>query len=744
MTVHFKHSALCLALLCIYQQSLAASDNSVISQDLKTHSVAPDLQAHNVPTDSIFESNKEEASNTRSGESPNIMLAPIIVNAEILGDSSHDQVKEFAGNRTVIDNDLIKKTVSNSIDEALQNVPGLKVQNETGTGVLPNISIRGLYDSRSGQAQFLMDGIPLTLAPYGHTGQSVFPATIDNIDRIDVVRGGAATQYGPNNVGGVINLVTKPIAGDTQSEIGTTLTMFEQNGKPLTSLYARHSRWLTDNLGMQIEANGMKGDSFRDHSDTTVTNVQAKALWLIDNNQELEGFLQYYDADTQMPGALSPVAYEEDIEQSQRPLEAYQGKSTRWHAKYKHFLDLGDEAVFDLTGFGHHATRNFEWGFNSQAAKQGVHWADPAIAADTLRTSPREFNVYGIEPKFSVKFGNTDINQHIIGGVRYVNEDIDYKLTQTNLVTEKTSTPRDWNLKTDAWAAYLSDEISLMDDKFKITPGLRFENAKMTFEDRGNNTQADNEITEWLPGITTSYAVKKSDDTLWTVYANAQKSLKTPQIAYIRGKGEEGSELAWNYELGTRFTNKDLQANLALYRIDFKDQLQWNSAEQSFDNVGHTLHQGVEASFDYNPKKFNNLEFGVSYNYLDATLQEGDDKGNQLPYSSPHQLGWHASYNYNDLITTLSGNYYDKAFSDNANTVLESADGAVGEIPAYTLWNLSLQKTLKDSKNEKLSVQFGINNLLDEQYYFRGIDTSPVGRYPAPGRSYKLGLNYQF
>lgn len=37
-----------------------------------------------------------------------------------------------------------------------------------------------------------------------------------------------------------------------------------------------------------------------------------------------------------------------------------------------------------------------------------------------------------------------------------------------------------------------------------------------------------------------------------------------------------------------------------------------------------------------------------------------------------------------------------------------------------------------------------VNNLFDEDYYFRGIDTSPVGRYPAPGRSYTLDLNYQF
>ncbi len=37
-----------------------------------------------------------------------------------------------------------------------------------------------------------------------------------------------------------------------------------------------------------------------------------------------------------------------------------------------------------------------------------------------------------------------------------------------------------------------------------------------------------------------------------------------------------------------------------------------------------------------------------------------------------------------------------------------------------------------------------MNSLFDEDYYFRGIDTSPVGRYSALGRSYTLDLNYQF
>ena len=128
----------------------------------------------------------------------------MVVTASVIGDSALEDVKEYPGARTVLTKEQIEKTAAHSIDSALQSVPGIKVQDETGTGVLPNISVRGLKASRSGYAQFLMDGVPLTLAPYGHTGQSIFPATLSTIERIDIVRGGAAVQYGPNNVGGCL------------------------------------------------------------------------------------------------------------------------------------------------------------------------------------------------------------------------------------------------------------------------------------------------------------------------------------------------------------------------------------------------------------------------------------------------------------------------------------------------------------------------------------------------------------
>ncbi|WP_447401063.1 TonB-dependent receptor family protein [Vibrio harveyi] len=665
-------------------------------------------------------------------------METVVVTASVIGNSAMEDVKEYPGARTVLTSEQIEKTAAHSIDSALQSVPGIKVQDETGTGVLPNISVRGLKASRSGHAQFLMDGVPLTLAPYGHTGQSIFPATLSMIDRIDIVRGGAAVQYGPNNVGGVINLVTKPIPNTWQTEISNRLTVFEGGDTPLNDFYLRTGGWLTDTFAIQLEGNFLKGESFREHSDTDVKNFQVKANWLLSDTQELQAFIQRYDADTQMPGALSPDDYKKDRNQSKRPYDEYQGKSTRWSLKYIQDLNIADSAELQVQAFGHNSERFFQWGFNGA----GGHWADPALPSTDVRTSPREFKVYGVEPKLAMHFGEgSAVTQNWIVGARYVNEDIDYKLTQTPIAGGATKVPRDWHLDTDAFAGYISNEVGLFNDTLKVTPGIRYESVDMTFDDLGKAQSTDNKVTEWLPGLTVAYNLTEQ----WVGYANVQKSLRAPQIAYIRGLGKEGSELAWNYELGARYTHDSTSFNAALYRIDFKDQLQWQSATQTFENIGKTLHQGIELSARYVPESVQALSLGASYNYLDATLEEeGANKGNQLPYTSKHQLSWDATYAFSKVDTTLSGYYFSDAYSDNANTSDEDATGAKGKVPAYMVWNFNLGTDLYKDDKGKLRMNVAVNNLFDEDYYFRGIDTSPVGRYPAPGRSYTLDLNYQF
>jgi len=665
-------------------------------------------------------------------------LKTLPVTASVIGDSKASDVKEYPGNRTVITSKQMTQDAATSIDNALQQVPGVKIQDETGTGVLPNVSVRGLSASRSGQAQFLMDGVPLTLAPYGHTGQSIFPATLSTLERIDVVRGGAAVQYGPNNVGGVINLVTKPIPATWESQISNRITAYDHSDHLLNNLYLRSGGWLSDNFGIQIEANGLNGDSERDHSDTDVKNFQIKTDWLINDTQELKAFVQRYKADTQMPGALSPEAYRQDRTQSQRPYDTFAGEATRWHLKFLQDLDWGKAAQFEVLAFGHHDTRNFVWGYNGTP---GVKWSDPSLPSTAVPNSPRDFKVYGIEPKLSISFGSPDnVTQNWIIGMRYVNEDIDYKLRQRSLSTGVVTVPRNWHMTTNAVAGYASNEIGLMNNRLKITPGLRFESVHMNYKDIGKSEQQSNQINEPLPGLTVAYNLTND----WVAYTNTQKSLRAPQISSIRGAGNKEGETAWNYELGTRYTHGQNTFNVALYRIDYKNQLQWQASEQTFKNVGKTLHQGVEVSGRYAPLSVPDLSFGLAYTYLDATYQEGTHKGNQLPDASKNQFSWDASYNFAGYQSTVSGYYYSDAFSDEANTTDEDASGSVGKVPSYTVWNLNVSKEVYQSGKTKLNIDAAVNNLFDRDYYFRGIDTSPVGRYPSVGRSYSLTASLTF
>ncbi|MQT72207.1 TonB-dependent receptor, partial [Pseudomonas sp. FSL R10-0071] len=95
-----------------------------------------------------------------------------------------------------------------------------------------------------------------------------------------------------------------------------------------------------------------------------------------------------------------------------------------------------------------------------------------------------------------------------------------------------------------------------------ITPGARYENARMDYDDGITGFTNENTSREWLPGLTVGF--QASDD--WYVYANAQKSLRPPQVTQIVKEGQVGAELAWNYETGVRYTPWDgLRVDMGLY-----------------------------------------------------------------------------------------------------------------------------------------------------------------------------------
>jgi len=671
----------------------------------------------------------------------------IVVTGSLLGNSEVADLKTYTGNRSIITSDQIERTAARSIDTALQQVPGIKIKDETGTGVLPNISVRGLDSSRSGYAQILLDGIPMTLAPYGHTGQSLFPATLFMIDRIDVARGGASIQYGPNNVGGVINLISKSIPTDWETSLNERMTYFGDSNTLFDTNISTGGA-VNEDFSMRFDGNITKGDSFREHSETDIKNLMLKTLWNIDGQNSLETTLQYYDAFSELPGALNTPAYEADREQSLRPNDEFNADTKRVSLKYSHVIydaNVIDYGEIDLRVFGNKSSRNFQWDFYDSSkdtdGNLGTSWSDTTQEATHLRNSPRDFTVFGIEPTASLLIDG-DISQHIIAGARYINEDISYQLNHIDKSAQTATRPRDWQMDTNAMAYYVSNKVGFFDDTFSVTPGIRYEDVRMTFTNVGQGYSQDNHVTELLPGITLGYEFSSN----WFAYTNAQRSLRTPQISQLWPKDQSlESELSWNYEAGVRFTPTERSnLSIAAYRIDFENKVEYDRDVSMFVNIGQTRNQGIELEGTYSPMSLPDLVLIGAYNYLDTEQLDGEFAGNELAYVSKHQLSASALYSINDVDLGLMAFYYSKSFADLANSVEEDISGTSGEIPAYTVVNVNIATEFFKQDNHGLKVGLSVNNLFDNEYYFRGLDVSPAGRVPASGRSLSLDVGYTF
>ncbi len=109
---------------------------------------------------------------------------------------------------TVIDRDEIERLQLPSVEAALQRVPGVSISNNGGRGKSTSVFIRG---TESDHALVLIDGVRVGSATLGTTALENLP--IDQIERIEVVRGSRSSLYGSEAIGGVIQIFTRRGSG---------------------------------------------------------------------------------------------------------------------------------------------------------------------------------------------------------------------------------------------------------------------------------------------------------------------------------------------------------------------------------------------------------------------------------------------------------------------------------------------------------------------------------------------------
>lgn len=133
-------------------------------------------------------------------------MAPVVVTASRVAQTADQALAPV----TVITRQDIERLQARSVQDLLQGTPGINVANNGGPGKSTSLFLRG---TESDHVLVLIDGIKVGSATLGTTPFQDLP--LDQIERIEVVRGPRSSLYGSEAIGGVIQIFTRQGGGDT-------------------------------------------------------------------------------------------------------------------------------------------------------------------------------------------------------------------------------------------------------------------------------------------------------------------------------------------------------------------------------------------------------------------------------------------------------------------------------------------------------------------------------------------------
>ena len=193
------------------------------------------------------------------------VLSPVVVTAN----RASQTILEAKADISVVTRKEIEEMHMDTVEEALRTVPGVQFLNYGANGINANLS--GIRLNGSKDVLILVDGVRIN--DFMGSGQSGYAYTsllngMDNIERIEVLRGGGGVAYGSGAKGGVINIITRKI-----DRTQTTLDMaagnfgkrnynFRTEGKVNGFLYSAF--YNKEKVGEQKDGDGLPIRGFTD------------------------------------------------------------------------------------------------------------------------------------------------------------------------------------------------------------------------------------------------------------------------------------------------------------------------------------------------------------------------------------------------------------------------------------------------------------------------------------------------
>lgn len=700
-----------------------------------------------------------------------LSLSPVLLQAQevtldkmvIIGSS--EDARQLAGSGAVIDNEQMEIEVVSDINQVLKTVPGVYIREEEGSGLRPNIGIRGATSERSEKITLLEDGVMIAPAPYSNPAAYYFPTTL-RMSSIEVLKGAPLLRYGPQTTGGVLNMLSTPVPQESSGK--ATFSAGSHNSSDLHAYYGgTEGQW-----GWLFEAVERNSDGFktidRSNRDSgyNISDYVAKLRWESDQGPKQTAQLKLQRSEEISNNSYLGLTDDDFAANPNRrygvsSIDQMVNDHTGMHFVYSRVLT--DSVTASATLYQNEFNRNWfkldgggsliDDANSGDVTAQGILDGDIDTTGLSYKNNNRAYESSGIEVNFDV-----DMGLHRLAiGARLHEDEMDrfqpvevYDQVNGSLVFQSVTAPTGSNNrleKADATTLWITDDWQVS-EKLNVNLSLRYEDvesSRVQYADEARNTVSStrsNQSSEVLPGASFTYMLNDS----WQLLAGVHKGFSP------LGGGateQEEPETSVNWEFGGRYNNDNLFVEAIAFYSDFSDKTENCSVGSpcsdgatsgTFEN-GEAVISGLETQLgtEWQGENFN-VPLNIAYTYTQAEIS-GDNPANGLldgdtlkdvpenTFSArvgvEHSSGWnnYAVAKYVDEMCVSVG--CNRSTSPQAKT---DAVFVVDYISRYSL-------------DKNAEVFFKVENLFDKQEI---VSRSPDGARPNKPRSVMLGMTVGF
>jgi len=651
---------------------------------------------------------------------------------------------------------------TNNTRQIYARIPGLNIWEYDRGGLQLGIGGRGLSPNRSSNFNIRQNGYDISADALGYP-ESYYTPSAEAIDRIEIIRGAASLQYGPQ-FGGLINFVMKEGAREKPLELSTRQTMgsfgFVNTFNSIGGTVAKKK------LNYYAFYQFKKGDDWRPNSHYEQHNAYVHLAYDVTKQLKITGQYTLMKYLAQQPGGLTDAAFEQDAAQSIR--------ARNWFGVDWNLISLNVDYKINENARINFRNYTLQGGRDAVGLLSYINRPDNGGNRDVMRD---QYSNFGSELRYiqQYKLMNELHSTFLVGARLYKGLTLRQQGDGTNgsdanfsfIGNEANSS--DFRFPGTNLAAFV-ENIFQINKRWTITPGIRAEHINTKADGyyyKKNIFIAPEKILEnkesprsfTLLGIGTAYKSNWGGE----FYANISQNYRsinfndlrvvnanfrvdpnlTDETGYNADAGFRGNFWGWLYIDASvfylRYNNRigsifSRDSNFMSYR------LRTNVADSR--NIGlECLVEGdilkaiSKGKSKYKLNVYTNLSL-INARYINT---KNTAIANKLVENVPPILfRTGTSFGTTRFNITYQFSYQAKQYSDATNTVITptAVDGA---IPAFAVMDLSLSYNWRH-----YTIFSGVNNLTNKKYFTRRADGYPgPGILPADKRNIYVTLQYK-